>query len=86
MLQLEIQDMLMQPLHSLAKRLVWYRRRNRRPNFDDGGLAVDYDWLRVIAQELTLAVVRVVELAEACILDRALRLLEKMAWCAWSLD
>lgn len=70
----------------MAESLVRQRRWERRVDFEDGGLAVDDNWLSVIARKHALAVVRVVELAEAGLLHRTVREFKKMAWCAGWLD
>lgn len=66
-------------LHGLTKCLVGQRRRERRLRLEDGGLAIDKCRFRLVAQQLALAVVRIVELAKTGLLDRAVGQLKKMA-------
>ena len=69
-------------LHGLAKCLVWQRGRERRFHFDDGGLAVKNNRLGVVAEQLALTVVRIVELAKSGLFGCALRQGQELAGCS----
>lgn len=69
------------PLHALTETLAWQPQRDGCLDLDDSGLAVDDNWLPVMAHKLALPVVRVVKLAEPGLLERTVGQLEKMARC-----
>lgn len=77
-----LQDLERLYLHSPAKRLA----RHRRPSLNDRRLTPDPDRPRPGVEYLALAVVRVVELAEAGLPSRTLGQLQEMARRAGRLD